>query len=221
MIQVFHSWLFGNLSAIVRLDQTQCSIQLVSRMFIRLHTTKTVSHICRCLNTPESEPYHFDWYCDCSGYSIGFLVTQTSNNVERVCLYGGRGLSLIEKRYGITDQEMTAVRYGLQKNLSLFRYSKVEIITDHSAIKFILDQPSPNGRHSRFIAFLSSFRLYNFPSAWNSKHLKVPDALSRRVYESQSTDDEADEFLQGFDIIESKPHEFKDRQTTRRGGRKI
>ena len=99
--------------------------------------------------------------------------------------------------------------------MSLFRYSKVEIITDHSAIKFILDQPSPNGRHSRFIAFLSSFDYTISHRPGNSIHLKVPDALSRRVYESQSTDDEADEFLQGFDIIESKqskPYEFKDKQ---------
>ena len=57
----------------------------------------------------------FQLYCDCLGYSIGFMVTQTSNNVERVCLYGGRGLSNIEQHYGNTDQEMTAVRYGLQK----------------------------------------------------------------------------------------------------------
>ena len=163
----------------------------------------------------------FRLYCDCSGYSIGFMVTQTSNNVERVCLYGGRGLSDLEKRHAITDQEMTAVRYGLQKNLSLFRYSKVEIITDHSAIKFILDQPSPNGRHSRFIAFLSSFDYTISHRPGNSIHLKVPDALSRRVYEPQSADDEADEFLQGFDIIESETHELKDKQPPDAEGAKL
>ena len=89
----------------------------------------------------------FRLYCDCSGYSVGFMVTQTSDNVERVCHYCGRSLSEIEKRLSITDLEMTAVRYGLQKNPSLFRYSKIEIITDHSAIKFILNQRCLNGRH--------------------------------------------------------------------------
>ena len=59
---------------------------------------------------------------------------------------------------------------------------------------------------------MSSFDYTISHRSGNSIHLKVPDALSRRVYESQSTDDEADKFLQGFDIIESNPHELKDKQ---------
>ena len=41
------------------------------------------------------------------------------------------------------------------------------------------------------------------------------------MYESQSTDDDADEFLQGFDIIEPKPHEFKDKQPPDAEGEKF
>ena len=181
-----------------------------SSAFTRLKECLTSADV---LTLPNPNlPFHL--YCDCSGYSVGSMVTQTSNNVERVCQYGGRRLSEIEKRLSITDLEMTAVRYGLQKNLSLFRYSKIKIITDHSAMKFILNQRCPNGRHNRFIAFLGSFDYTITHQPGKSIHLRVPDALSRHEYRSSTTEDDSDEFLQDFDAIESKPHDLENNQSS-------
>ena len=150
-----------------------------------------------------SKPFRL--YSDCSGQACGFMVTQMVQGQEKVCSYGGRSLSTTERFYSITDLESTAILFGLRKNISLFRYSKVEIITDHKALKYILEQPNPNGRHARFIAFLSSFDYSITHRSGDSRHMRVPDALSRRgAYDCSTATPPAEdeEWLAGFDVAE-------------------
>ena len=45
-------------------------------------------------------------------------------------------------------------------------------------------------------------------------HLRVPDALSRREHHSSTAEDNSDDFLQGFDVIESKPDDINDEQSS-------
>ena len=59
-------------------------------------------------------------------------------------------LAPAERNYGITDLETLAVVWALSHFHYYLYGHKVQVITDHTAVKAILDLPNPSGRHARW-----------------------------------------------------------------------
>ena len=64
--------------------------------------------------------------------------------------YASRSLSPQERNYRITELETLAVVWAISHFKSYLYGSSVTVYTDHSAIKAILETPSPTGKHARW-----------------------------------------------------------------------
>ena len=133
-----------------------------------------------------NEPYILQ--TDASGESIGMILAQNQNGKERVIAYAGKRLSPSEKNYSTTEKEALSVIEGLKHFDPYLRGNHVTIVTDHSALVWLLKQKQPKGRIARWIAYLQQFD-YDIEHKAGKKHSNA-DALSRRDYDKESKPDE-------------------------------
>ena len=64
--------------------------------------------------------------------------------------YTSRALSTPEKNYGITELETLAVMWTILHFRAYLYNHEVTVITDHSAVRAVLETPSPSGKHARW-----------------------------------------------------------------------
>ena len=61
-----------------------------------------------------------------------------------------RSLSSPEKNYSISELESLAAVWAIQHYRAYFYEHEVTVVTDHSAVKAILETPSSSGKHARW-----------------------------------------------------------------------
>ena len=64
--------------------------------------------------------------------------------------YASRALSAPEKNYSITELETLAVVWSIQHFRAYLYGHHVTVVTDHSAVRAVLETPSPSGKHARW-----------------------------------------------------------------------
>ena len=64
--------------------------------------------------------------------------------------YASRALNPTEKNYSVTELETLAVVWGITHFHSYLYGGDVTVITDHSAVKPVLEAPNPAGKHARW-----------------------------------------------------------------------
>lgn len=94
--------------------------------------------------------------------------------------YASRALSAPERNYGITELETLAVVWAIQHFRAYLYSHEVTVITDHSAVRAVLETPSPSGKHTRwwlkvYSSGIGKVTITYRPGRENSK----ADALSR------------------------------------------
>ena len=95
-------------------------------------------------------------------------------------LYASRGLLSNECNYGISKLEMLAVVWGVKTLRPYLLGNKFTIITDHSALKGLLNTPRPEGITARWITTLLE---YSFEIKYRpGKENRNADFLSRLGY---------------------------------------
>ena len=116
--------------------------------------------------------------CDASEYAIGQVLVQGEGPDERVIAYESRKLTPAEGRYEVHDKELLSVIHALKKWRHYLHGSRVTVITDNWASKFIQTKPILNRRQAGWLDVLSEFDLdiVHRPGTTNV----VADALSRR-----------------------------------------
>ena len=78
------------------------------------------------------------------------LPRQKSDDKLHPVAYANRSTSLVEKCYSVTELETLAVVWAVQHFRAYLYGHSVTVITDHSAVKSILDKPSSNGKHAQW-----------------------------------------------------------------------
>ena len=128
-------------------------------------------------------PYRL--YTDASGTAVGHVLSQTYPEGEKVIAYGGRALTSTEKRYGVTELEFLAVVHAIKTNDCYLRFSPgFTVVTDHSALKPMIEQKEPKGRISRWIMELAPYKP-NIEYRPGKNHANA-DACSRRTYPEET-----------------------------------
>ena len=167
-----------------------------------------------------SEPYILQ--TDASRDSVGMVLAQIQDSSERVIAYAGKRLSPNEKNYNTTEIEALAVIEGLKHFDPYLRGNHVTIVTDHSALVWLLAQKEPKGRIARWIAYLQQFD-YSIEHKSGNKHTNA-DGLSRRPYLEMSNPDTLvadDEILPPLDSEVHGANAVRQKQTNKSNARRF
>lgn len=130
------------------------------------------------LATPDFNR-EFSLQCDASDGAISSVLVQKDpvSNEEKPIAFASRKLRGAEIHYTTTEKECLAIVFGVEKFTQYIEGVKFEIITDHSALLWLLKQSNLKGRLARWVLKLQQFD-------FDIKHIKgkcniVPDAISR------------------------------------------
>ena len=97
------------------------------------------------LQYPDFEK-SFILYTDASETELGVVLSQKDEeNRERVIAYTSRSLNKAERNYGITDQECLAIVWAVKHFEQYLGLLPFQIVTDHSALKFLQTSKIPLG----------------------------------------------------------------------------
>lgn len=149
----------------------------------------------------------FILYTDASGIAIGAILCQVDDDGnEYVVAYASRKLKGAELNYGITEKECLAVIWAI-KHFRVYLFGKkFKVVTDHSALQWLMKIKEPIGKLARWSIFLQTYE-FDIVYRQGKKHQNV-DALSRafdvNLIELYSTevDEEADSTVKKLDIYE-------------------
>ena len=115
---------------------------------------------------------------DACEVSIGAVLSQVQDGVERVIAYSSRKLSKPEKNYCVTRKELLAVVYYV-KAFRMYLLGRPFLIrTDHSALQWLRKTPEPIGQQARWCEILEEFQ-FEIQHRPGRSHTNA-DALSRR-----------------------------------------
>ena len=129
----------------------------------------------------------FTLFTDASGYALGAVLSQKDDEgKEHVLAYASRTIRGAELHYGITEKECLAVIWAV-KQFRIYLYgTKFTIITDHSALAWLMNIQDPTGKLARWAIYL---QIYHFDIIHRKGILHTnADTLSRPVLENSIKD---------------------------------
>lgn len=88
---------------------------------------------------------------DASYVGLGAVLSQrlVDQKLHPVA-FGSRALSPSEKNYSVTKLETLAVVWAIKHFHAYLYGQRVQVVTDHSAVKSLLGAPSSSGKHARW-----------------------------------------------------------------------
>ncbi|HEV7737633.1 MAG TPA: ribonuclease H family protein, partial [Chlamydiales bacterium] len=124
----------------------------------------------------------FYLHTDASGKALGAVLTQkTDDSHEQVIGYASRAMNKAERNYFPTEYECLAVVWAMQYFRPYLYGQSFEVITDHSALKWLMNLKDPNGRLARCALKVQEYEM-EITHRPGRLHTNV-DALSRIDYE--------------------------------------
>ena len=120
--------------------------------------------------------------CDASNESMGCVLLQEQDGVERVIAYGSKRLSKSQRNYSTTKKELLACVVFVQQFSHYLMGKKFNIRTDHSSLQWLLNFRNPSGMLARWLEILGNYQ-FDILYRPGSQHTAA-DALSRRPDES-------------------------------------
>ena len=120
----------------------------------------------------------FTLECDASDGALGAVLLQKdAEGKHRPVEYASRLLSPREQRWSVTEREGLASVWGIQQFRHYLHGQRFKLVTDHSAITYMMKQVDPKGRLARWVVTLQEFdfEVIHKPGKENS----VADGLSR------------------------------------------
>ena len=131
---------------------------------------------------------------DASIQGLGAILSQKDvDGRQHPIAYASRALASCEKNYAVTELETLAVVWGL-KHFKFYLYGhNVTVLTDHSAVKAVLETSSLTGKHARWWMQVYGSGMKNVNITYRSGKTNVAaDALSRNpvAFTKESGDSE-------------------------------
>ena len=88
---------------------------------------------------------------DASIQGLGAVLSQKQDDGKlHPIAYASRALNGAERNYGVTELETLAVVWAMSHFRSHLYGGRVTVLTDHTAVKAVLESPNPTGKHARW-----------------------------------------------------------------------
>ena len=160
------------LPALTKKDQPFVWTEETQRAFEMLRDALTLPPILAMPN--DTGDFVLD--TDASDQTIGAVLSQVQDGIERVIAYASRTLDKREVNYCITRKELLAIVYSLKyfKQYLMGRHFKIR--TDHAPLTWLRHTPDPIGQQARWLEIMEE---YDFEHRPGVKHGNA-DAISRR-----------------------------------------
>jgi len=123
------------------------------RAFVRLKNALISSPILAMPN--DADPFLVD--TDACDVSIGAVLSQVQNGVERLIAYASRSLSKSKRHYCVTRKELLAIVCYTKTFCQYLLGRQFVIRTDHSALRWLRTTPEPMGQQARWCEILEEF----------------------------------------------------------------
>jgi len=123
------------------------------KAFVRLNYALISSPILAMPN--DTDPFLLD--SDACDVSIGAVLPQVQNGVERVIAYASRSLSKPERNYCVTRKELLAIVCYTKMFRQYLLGKQFVVRTDHSALPWLRTTLEPIGQQARWCEILEEF----------------------------------------------------------------
>ena len=125
------------------------------------------------------KPYTVETDASISGLGAVLSQIQVDKKLHPVA-YASRSLSPAERNYSVTELETLAVVWALARFHSYLYGQSVTVITDHAAVRAVLETPNPSCKHARWWTQVYGTGLKDVKIVYRAGRLNsCADALSR------------------------------------------
>ena len=161
------------LTALLAKDQKFVWSALQQAAFLEIKQMITTAP---CLATADVDKPFF-LFTDASSYALGAVLCQGSPEAPVPIEYASRLLIPAERNYNTTDREALAIIWALDKFRGYLECNHVLIMTDHQALKWLMNLKSPHGRLARWSLEIQGYdaQIQYIPGKQNV----IADMLSR------------------------------------------
>jgi hypothetical protein len=171
------------------------------------------------LRQPEDDREFF-LYTDASNFAVGAVLCQKDDDgTEYVIAYASKSFKQHERHMGISEKEMAGVVFGVNEFRHYIFGVKFTIVTDHSALKYLMSIKNPEGKLARWSNNLSKYTFdiihRKGSSHANADYISRPETTyflnklvnNEHLYYSNENDDNNDEdlSLKNFDPYDDEP----------------
>ena len=145
----------------------------------------------------------FFLFTDASGYCMGAVLAQKDEEgKEHAVAYASKLLKNSELSWTVTEKECYACVWAIKKYRIYLWGSKFMVITDHSALAWLMNIKDPNGRLARWSIYLQSYR-FEIIHRKGLIHSNA-DTLSRPVMMITPTEEEDEQSIKTREVYEDE-----------------
>ena len=95
--------------------------------------------------------------CDASDFAVGAVLGQTKDKKHHAIAYASKTQTGAQLNYATTEKELLAVVFAIDKFRSYLVGAKVNVYTNHAALKYFLTKKDAKPRLIRWILLLQEF----------------------------------------------------------------
>jgi hypothetical protein len=123
----------------------------------------------------------FEVMCDASDYVVGAVLSQSEDKKHYTISYASKTLTGSQLNYAITEKELLAMVFAIEKFRSYLVGAKIIVYTDHASLKYLLTKKDAKPRLIQWILLLQEFDMEIRDK--NGVENSVADHLSRLQFE--------------------------------------
>ena len=101
----------------------------------------------------------FELMCDASDYVVEVVLGQRRNKVFHAICYASRTLNDTQLNHETTENELLSIMFSIDKFRPYLIRNKVDVYTDHSAIKYLMAKKDAKPRLIHWVLLLQEFNL--------------------------------------------------------------